>query len=160
MSNLFAHLPVQLADPAERLACVARVMDDAKKRHELLGATLLHAWAELIPPRPFAAGVRAWSRLHVANRLRPPINLVVSSVPGPAAPLSFEDARLVSIHSVGPILEGIGLNITAWSYAGELQISLLACPQQVPDLWRLVDHFPGALAELEEAFPLRLRTVA
>ncbi len=152
VSNLFAHLPVQLADPVERLASVRRGMDEAKRRHELLGATLLRAWAEVIPPVPFAAAVRAISRLRLADRLRPPINLVVSSVPGPASPLSFEDAALTSIHSVGPILEGIGLNITAWSYAGELQIALLSCPRQIPDLWRLVDCFPDALAELERAF--------
>ncbi len=73
-------------------------------------------------------------------------------MPAPATPLAFEGALLTSIHSVGPILEGIGLNITAWSYAGELQIALLSCPRQMPDLWRLVDCFPGALAELERAF--------
>ena len=56
-----------------------------------------------------------------------------------------------AIFSVGPILEGVGLNLTAWSYAGGLHIAALGCPQSLPDPWALVDRLPTALGELEIA---------
>ena len=49
---------------------------------------------------------------------------------------------------MGPILEGIGLNITAWSYGDELGVSLIGCPTSVPDPWVLVDHLHRALDDL------------
>ena len=48
------------------------------------------------------------------------------------------DSRLVDLFSVGPILEGIGLNVTAWSYQDRMNFSLLSCPDLVPDLAPLV----------------------
>jgi hypothetical protein len=52
---------------------------------------------------------------------------------------------------VGPILEGIGLNITAWSYSGALGVSLLACPVSVPLPWLIIDALHDALDELRTA---------
>jgi hypothetical protein len=49
---------------------------------------------------------------------------------------------------VGPILEGIGLNITAWSYENTLGVSLLGCPASVPDPWQIVDALHDSLDEL------------
>jgi diacylglycerol O-acyltransferase len=57
-------------------------------------------------------------------------------------------ARLTDLYSVGPILEGIGLNITVWSYLDRLNFSALACPDTLPDLPGLVRHLGPALAEL------------
>jgi len=42
-----------------------------------------------------------------------------------------------AIYSVGPILEGIGLNITMWSYLGQMNFGLLSCRRLMPDLWDL-----------------------
>jgi hypothetical protein len=54
------------------------------------------------------------------------------------------------LYSVGPILAGIGLNLTAWSYVDALHVAALGCPSSLPDPWRLTDLLPGALAELVE----------
>ena len=95
--------------------------------------------------------MRTYSRLRLAERHRPPINLVVSNVPGPTEPLYVAGARLVAIYSMGPILEGIGLNITVWSYLGSLNFGLVSCRETMPDLWRLADGLSGALDELVKA---------
>ena len=58
---------------------------------------------------------------------------------------------LEALYSVGPILEGIGFNITAWSYEDELGVSIMGCPRSVPDPWTLVGHLHGALDELIRA---------
>ena len=65
--------------------------------------------------------------------------------------LGASGARLVSIYSMGPILEGIGLNITVWSYCGSLNFGIVSCRELMPDLWRLTDHIQDALEELKKA---------
>ena len=58
------------------------------------------------------------------------------------------NARLVDLFSVGPILEGIGLNVTAWSYDGRLNFSLLGCPDLVADLRSVAARLAPALEVL------------
>ena len=151
VSNLFTALPVHLADPAERLAETSRMMAAAKEQHRALGPEILEDWSQLTPPAPFQALTRVYSRLHLADRHRPPINLIVSNVPGPTSPLFVVGARLVGIWSMGPILENIGLNITVWSYLDQLNFGLVACPDAVPDLRELAAQLPDALEELRKA---------
>ena len=55
------------------------------------------------------------------------------------------------LWSVGPILEGIGLNLTAWSYDGVLRVSALGCPESLPDAGVIVARLEEALAELDAA---------
>ena len=151
VSNLFTSIPTDVDDPIERVRTVHRMMKGAKEVHNALGAEMLSDWTELTPPRPFAAFMRFYSRRELASRHRPPINVVISNVPGPAAALDFAGARLASIYSMGPILEGIGLNITVWSYCGSLNFGIVSCRELMPDLWRLTDDIQDALEELKKA---------
>ena len=151
VSNLFTSIPTDVADPIERVRTVHRMMKGAKEVHNALGAEMLADWTELTPPRPFAAFMRFYSRRELASRHRPPINVVISNVPGPQAALDVAGARLVSIYSMGPILEGIGLNITVWSYCGSLNFGIVSCRELMPDLWRLTDYIQDALEELKKA---------
>ena len=98
--------------------------------------------------------MRLYSRLRLADRHRPPINLVVSNVAGPSTPLSIAGAKLLAIYSMGPILEGIGLNVTVWSYLGSMNFGLVACRETMPDIWALADALHDALAELKKAAEL------
>jgi diacylglycerol O-acyltransferase len=78
----------------------------------------------------------------------PPQNVVISNVAGPPQPLYIAGAKLVELYSTGPILEGIGLNITVWSYLGTLYFGMISCRELMPDLWDLAGLIPDALAEL------------
>jgi diacylglycerol O-acyltransferase len=151
VSNMFTSLRTDLADPVQRLRETSKVAKAAKVIHEVMGADLLADWSEVTPPRPFAWFMREYSRWHLADRHRPPINLVVSNVPGPSEPLYIAGARLDGIWSVGPILEGIGLNITMWSYLDQLNVGIVACPESMPDVWSLTDGLRAALDELVSA---------
>ena len=133
------------------MATVHRVTKGAKEQFNLLGVDMLADWSELTPPRPYAAVVRWYGRLRLADKHRPPINLVISNVPGPAVPLSIAGAKLKAIYSMGPILEGIGLNVTVWSYLDSLNFGIVAVPEHLPDLRRLCLHLEEALDELRKA---------
>jgi diacylglycerol O-acyltransferase len=58
------------------------------------------------------------------------------------------DARLVDLFSVGPILEGIGLNVTVWSYQDRVNVTVSSCPDLVHDLGALLAQFEPALKDL------------
>ena len=112
---------------------------------------MLIDWVQFTPPAPFTAALRLYSRKRTAARHRPPFNVIVSNVRGPAEPVTIADARLTELYSVGPILQGIGLNVTVWSYLDNMNFSLLACPDLLPDLRGLADHFSGSLQDLLRA---------
>lgn len=151
VSNLFISLRTDIADPVARLHAIHESSMVAKEVHTALGADMLADWSELAPPRPFAAWMRLYSRLRLADYHPPPQNAVISNVPGPTEPLYIAGAKLVELYSTGPILEGIGLNVTVWSYTGTLYFGLISCRELMPDLWDLAELLPDALAELRAA---------
>ena len=53
------------------------------------------------------------------------------------------------MFSVGPLADGIGLNVTVWSYVAKLNFSLLSCTDLLPDVHVLASFFPDALADLD-----------
>ena len=109
---------------------------------------MLVDWVQFTPPAPFSAGMRLYSRVSAASWHPAPFNVVVSNVAGPREELQLGDARLVDLFSAGPILEGIGLNVTVWSYRDRMNVTVISCPDLVPDLRPLVDQLGPALQEL------------
>jgi diacylglycerol O-acyltransferase len=153
VSSLFVSLHTDLVDPVERLLAIHRGALAAKKTQALLGADLMESWAEYVPPRALGWALRGWARSHLANRVPPPLNVIVASVPGPTAPLFVPGHRLVEVASVGPLLEGIGVNITAWSYLDTVFVGVLSAPDLVRDPQRVASGMDRALAELEARIP-------
>jgi len=152
--NLMVPLRTDLAGPVERLAAVHAAAQAARAERDALGTDLFEERAALTPPHLYPWSLRLWSRSHLADRTRPPVNLVASNVPGPRQPLELNGGVVTALYSVGPILEGIGLNITAWSYSDTLNVSVLGCPQSLPDPWLLTADLQDALAELHERVPV------
>ncbi len=151
VSNLITTLATDEDDPVRRLRAIHDVTVEAKKMQALLGVDTLRQWVQYTPPRPYAWLVRRWSRLRVADQLPPPINVVVSNVPGPRRPLTVAAARLEHLFSVGPVLEGVGLNVTFWSYGDRLDVGILGCREAVPHPDLIAKGLHLALAELGAA---------
>lgn len=149
VSNLFTTLATDVEDPVARLRRISETTAHAKEIHAQLGASILVDWSQFTPPRPFAAAVRAYSRLRAASWHPAAFSAIVSNVPGPREPAAVGGARLADLFSVGPLVDGIGLNITVWSYVDRMNFSLLACPDLLPDVQVLASYFPAALAELD-----------
>jgi diacylglycerol O-acyltransferase len=147
VSNLFTTLATDVDDPAERLRVISVTAHHAKAISQTLGSALME-WSQFAPPAPMAAAVRAYSRLSGARFHASAFNAIVSNVPGPRERVKIAGAQLADLFSVGPLTEGIGLNITVWSYVDRMNFSLLACPDLLPDVEVLAAFFPAALAEL------------
>ena len=148
VSNMFTTLATDISDPHERLRTISRVTDAAKLQQRTLGPNILIDWTQFTPPAPFAAVMKLYSSIGAASWHPAPFNVVVSNVAGPREELFLADSRLVDLFSVGPILEGIGLNVTAWSYQNRMNFTLLSCPDLIPDLAPLIAEFDPALREL------------
>ncbi len=149
VSSTFAALPSHINRPRRQLRYVHRKMSAAKE--ELVVAQMdIGGWAQAVPPFMFGFVRRIIGALRSKGFLRPAINLIVSNVRGPSNTLRLGEHELQSIFSVGPLLAGVGLNVTVWSYTDRLEIALLATPEGMPELGSLASDFEPALADLEE----------
>lgn len=148
VSAMWAALPVQLADPEDRLRAVHASTRAGKTLHRALGEDLLADLVDVPPPAFISGLVHAYTRLHL-DALHPPIfNVIVSTVPTVPVPVFSAGARVLAIYPIGPLLAGSGLNITSFSYVDSLDIGILACPDIVEDEWAIADAMPEALDEL------------
>jgi WS/DGAT/MGAT family acyltransferase len=148
VTAIYVDVHSELEDPVERLRATQRATRAAKLELEDTRGARLSDWLELFPP--FVSQL-VFSRLPtLSKRLGRPAqaNLTISNVPGPTEPLYYGKSRLESFYSVGPVLEGIGLNVTVWSYVDRLAVGVLACRDALPDAWELVDGMRASLLEL------------
>ena len=148
VSSMFVQLPVDLESPLDRLTAIHEGTRGAKEEHNALGADMLINWAEYSTPNVFAGAARLYSRLRLADRHRPIANLVISNVPGPDFPLYLGGAEMQSGFPLGPVMDGMGVNITIMSYRGILYWGIIACPDSIPRVWSLTAGIPLALDEL------------
>ena len=151
VSSMFVQLPAQIEDPLERLEAIHQGTKGAKEEHNALGADMLVNWAEHATPNTFAAAARLYSRMRLADRHRPVANLIISNVPGPDFPLYLAGAQMVAGFPLGPVMDGLGVNITIMSYRGILYWGIISCPETMPKVWQLAADIPLALDELLES---------
>ena len=75
-------------------------------------------------------------------------NLIVSNVPGPDFPLYLAGARMVAMYPLGPIIEGVGVNVTVFSYLDTMYVGVQGCWDLVPDVDVIARGMEASLAEL------------
>lgn len=149
-------LHAELADPAERCRATLAEAAASKEVLDLLGRETAREWMQYIPPPLFSWRRRHDYRVHAANRPDFPLagNLILSNVPGPKELRYTASGELCeALYSAGPLTEGTGLNITFWSYAGQMNLGAIACKKAIPDLQALVADFREEFAALRAAFP-------
>ncbi|MGP8059904.1 MAG: WS/DGAT/MGAT family O-acyltransferase [Acidimicrobiales bacterium] len=151
VSGMLVSLATRLEDPVERLLTVSAGAGVAKAQQGLTGGRLVQDLAQVAAPAITSRAARWASGLRIFDRLPPPFNVTVSSVPGPGFSLWCAGSRVVALHPVGPVAEGVGLNVTAMTYHGQVYFGLLGCRRLVPDVADLAILLDDALAELTAA---------
>jgi len=144
---MFSSLQTHIADPVERLRTIADANSVAKQHSSAIGATLLQDWTQFAAPAVFGIAMRVYARTRFTDSV-PVHNLVVSNVPGPQIPLYLLGCEVKAMYPLGPIFHGSGLNITAMSLNGNLDVGLISCPDLLPDLWEMADEFAVGVEEL------------
>ncbi|GAA3022927.1 wax ester/triacylglycerol synthase family O-acyltransferase [Streptosporangium longisporum] len=147
ISVMVTPIPTDLACPRERLRVMAGTMRAAKRRFAGSPAGWLGELSSMLPAAVTALATSAVFRL--ASIVLPPVNLIVSNVPGPQLPLYLCGARVLAYHPMSVLTDvSGGVSITCFSYDGSLDFGILSCPDRVADVWRLMSHLREAMDEL------------
>jgi WS/DGAT/MGAT family acyltransferase len=157
ISAMIVPIPTDVADPRDRLLRAHELLSSAKANHAALPASLLTDATSFIPPA--VAALAARTTIDILGRTRPPLNLVISNVPGPRDPLYCAGARLETMFPVSVVVDGVGLNMTVMSYRDQLDFGIVTDQRQIPDAWPFMHHLAQALEDMETVLHRRGRTV-
>jgi diacylglycerol O-acyltransferase len=148
LSAMFIPLSNDQQTPLERLRTVSEASASCKGQERAVGygplATLL---SDAMPPAIARPLVQLGVRSGIMRKLRPG-NLMVSNVPGPTFPLYFAGMELCAVYPLGPVVDGVALNITVQSYRDSLFVGINSCSTAVPGLPVLADAMVDELALL------------
>jgi diacylglycerol O-acyltransferase / wax synthase len=136
ISTMIVPIPTDVAEPVARLERAHELLRSAKEHHAALPADLLTDASAFIPPA--VAALAARTTVGILGRTRPPLNLVVSNVPGPRSPLFIAGARLEAHYPVSAVVDGVGLNMTVMSYLDHMDFGIVADRDQIADVWPLL----------------------
>lgn len=149
ISNMLISLATHIEDPIERFEAIQEHTVRGKIKHKALGAKTLSEIADAVPfgLANLAAGV--YSRYSLNEYHRPPFNVTVSNVPGPQIPLYINGHKVLSIFGLTPVLDGLGLIISIFSYNGQVSITSTSDAKTMPDADQFARYIRESANELE-----------
>jgi diacylglycerol O-acyltransferase len=144
VSALLVDLPVGPMAPGRRLRLVREQTRRLKASGQAAGLRFLMELGARLPPplQALAARVAARGRF---------VNLAVSNVPGPEAPLRVAGARLLALYPFLPVADRMGLSVGCTSLAGTMAFGITSGPELLSDAEVLVAGLAEALEELARA---------
>jgi WS/DGAT/MGAT family acyltransferase len=151
VSAMLVSLATHIADPVERYTVITAGTRLAKDQARVVPDELIHGWAQLAFPALSSRIARLAGNLRVFDHVPPLFNVLVSNVAGPDFALWCAGAKLVALYPMGPLVDGVGLNVTVASYDGTLYVGILGCRELVPEVVLFGDHLTDAFGELVKA---------
>ncbi len=133
VSFLLYDLPVQVADPVERLEVVRVQMAELKASHMAEAGEAVTAIGNLAPPMV----VGPLSRMVIRSIHRLPqrsINTVTTNVPGPQFPLYCLGREMLEYRPFVPISHGVRVSTAILSYNGHLFFGVTGDYATAPDV--------------------------
>ena len=147
VSAIFLELPVEVADPVERLAEVRARMDDLKASHEFEAGEVLTHLAGYLPAGLTAEALRLLTTTARTFGQRS-CNTVVTNVPGPQQPLYLCGRRLVEHLPFVPLSHGVRIGTAVLTYDGKVAFGVTGDYDTAPDVGVLARGIEDAVAEL------------
>jgi WS/DGAT/MGAT family acyltransferase len=151
VAMMAVRLPLDVADPRERLARVVAETTRVKQSHQAAGIQAL----EELSDRTFTSLFTEFARMATRSQ---PYNVVVTNVPGPQFPAYVLGARMLACYPVVPLFQNQALGLALFSYDGRIYWGFNSDWDVVPDLHDLVaavDHEIDVLGAPEVLGPLR-----
>jgi WS/DGAT/MGAT family acyltransferase len=167
LSAMFVPLANNVEFPLDRLHSVVSNIATTKSQERAVGyGPVASALSDAVPPMVVKPAMRLGAGLGIVRRLRPG-NVTLSNVPGPTFPLYFAGMEMEKVHPLGPVVDGIGLNVTVQTYVDSLFVGINACASAVPNvaglahaMVRELDQLTNAAAALERVNSLRQKAAA
>jgi diacylglycerol O-acyltransferase len=134
------------ARPLRRLKRIVKVMNQAKSELRQMSRTAVQDLANMLmmPTMLLTFAGRA-------NQIRPPINVIVSNVPGSRQQLYLEGAALEAIYPLSVVTDAMGINITVVSYQTKLCVAITSCPTRQPGIEKIGALVRKSWRELSQA---------
>ena len=148
VSGMLVSLASDVDNAVLRLDAISESARVAKEQEKLHRGRFLGDLAQIALPALATRLARAMAGTRLFDKVRPPFNVTVSSVRGPDFSLFCAGSRVADMYPVGPIAEGIGVNVTVFSYLDRVQFGLLACRRLLPELGEVASYLDDALGEL------------
>ncbi len=126
VGQILVSLCTQVANPKMRLLEVVASSRANKGLMKELGPDAYTSYTHLSMMPQILTATRSFGH-RVLNA-----NLVISNVPGPREPQYVNGAKLESTYTTSLLLAGQALNITVCSFADQLDMGILACPDLCP----------------------------
>ena len=146
VSLMLPYLPVDLADPLERLEEVHRRIRSLQGRHEPEAGGAVTGIAEHLPFMPVTWGVRLALRLPQRQ-----VATVTTNVPGPRRTLYAMGRELQQMLPYVPIADRVRIGVAIFSYRDTLTFGITGDYDTAPDLGVLADGISSSMAELVAA---------
>ncbi len=151
VANMAVSLGSHLGDPRDRLNHIHKSANNSKLVTATLGAKSLSEASKNSAPWLANASMSAYARLGVNAMSRPSTNTTITNVPGPQNPLYFNGAQLIAQYNFAPLMHGMGLVHTVFSYNGVVTITFASCPKMMPDARAYEDCLRDSLQALLNA---------
>ena len=133
VSAMIVPLGSHIADPVARLAYVHEQTIQSKAMTDALGARQMTEMSKVSPALFMALGAQLYTRLGLANYVKPPFSTVVTNVPGPPVPIYSTGAQMISMHGLLCLTDGLALGHVVQSYVDQATIGFTACRKAMPD---------------------------
>lgn len=117
------------ADPLRRLRRVIKVSSKAKQDMRAMTVTAAQDFTNALMMPTILLTLSGQ-----ASKVRPPLNAIVSNVPGSRQRLYLDGASLESLYPLSVVTDGMGLNITVVSYLDKLCVAVTSCPTGQPGI--------------------------
>ena len=144
LSFVVADMGTDLADPLSRIRRISQSIGQAKARLMAMGRIERITYGLAIASPYLLAPF-----IGLAGHGPPPLNIVISNVPGPETTLYLDGAVLRGIYPASVLEQGQALNITLSSYDGWMQFALTAGRQSLPEVQSMLGYMEEGLAALE-----------
>jgi len=133
LATLFIPIHTDISNPLARLRAIHKASSAAKSTDSGVDAQQMSEIPSHIPAIALSASGQLITRLGLGHRAIRLANCTITNVPGPQKTLYLGPARLVFSAGSAPIIDGMGLLISAFSYEGKITFSFTSCPEMLPD---------------------------
>ena len=150
VGTMFVPIHTDVENPVARLRAVRQATQREKSADHAISMDDVREISSNIPALPLSTTAWLVTGLGLGHRVSPLCNCTITNVPGPRETIYFGPAKMVKTIGCGPVIDGMGLIISIFTYRGNVTFALTSSPAMLPDPSSLSRCIAGAFEALHE----------
>ena len=150
VSAMFATLPIDIADPIERLEHVRDELSSLKESNQATTAQALTELSSDMPTALLALGARVAARASASANAPTPFETVTTNIPGPQIPLYCAGRRMLRTYPFVPVAAPVRISVGIFSYDGEVTFTVIGDRDTAADVEIIATGTTEAVAQFTE----------